>query len=259
MPVQAVGAEPTIGCVDEGIVGRLARPGEVGHDAAWPGPQVHVARDELAALIDADRLRIARPAAHPVERRHHVFAAVAEHDPLGGGSLIGAAGLTVERRAVEPDGPTSRPDRHPLPGSACLHAREGPVRRGSRKPVPACDRASYLSPDHVHSPVLPNQWRSQAHHLAIQRQVSHDLLQPRVLVLELLRPLHLGRQQAGTLPLPVETRRLADPGLPADLGNRGAPSPCSIMNAFCASANLLAVARFHSSPSQESVAENSSL
>lgn len=32
--------------------------------------------------------------------------------PLGNGSLIGAAGLVVERRAVEPDDPTIRPDRH---------------------------------------------------------------------------------------------------------------------------------------------------
>jgi hypothetical protein len=33
-------------------------------------------------------------------------------DPLCHGSLIGAAGLVVKRRAVESDGPTSRPDRH---------------------------------------------------------------------------------------------------------------------------------------------------
>jgi len=33
-------------------------------------------------------------------------------DPLGNGSLIGAAGLVVERQTVKPDGPTSLSDRH---------------------------------------------------------------------------------------------------------------------------------------------------
>lgn len=41
------------------------------------------------------------------------------------------------------------------------------------------------------------------------------------LALQLLQPLHLGRQQTGKLLLPVEVRRLADPGLPADLRNWG--------------------------------------
>ncbi len=61
---------------DEGIVGRLAGAREVQYHAALIGLQVHVVRDELATLIDADRLRIAGCSAHPVVRRHDIFSAV---------------------------------------------------------------------------------------------------------------------------------------------------------------------------------------
>ena len=54
----------------------------------------------------------------------------------------------------------------------------------------------------------------------VDRQVGHNLLQPRVLVLELLQPLHLRRKQPGILLLPIKVGCLADPGLPADLRNR---------------------------------------
>jgi hypothetical protein len=66
--------------------------------------------------------------------------------------------------------------------------------------------------------------------LALRNHVAlggHDLRQPTVLILELLEPLHLGRQQARLPLLPVEVCRLADPldqslnaSTPADLGNR---------------------------------------
>lgn len=59
----------------------------------------------------------------------------------------------------------------------------------------------------------------------VQRQVGHDLFQPAVLVLELLQPLHLVRQQACVFFLPVEVGRLADPCLSTDLGNRRAFLP----------------------------------
>jgi hypothetical protein len=56
---------------------------------------------------------------------------------------------------------------------------------------------------------------------------SHDPLQPSVLVLERLQPLHLARQQPGILLLPLEAGRGAacrpmDPSLAADLGHRRA-------------------------------------
>jgi len=124
-----------------------------------------------------------------------------------------------------------------LPGSACLHAREGPIRCTSREPVRARDQASDLSPDHV------------LKHLAIQSQVRHDFLQPGVLILELLQPLHLGRQQTGILLLPIEGGRLADPGLPTDLGNRRAFLALLDDKRLLGVENLLAFIRFRSSPS----------
>lgn len=78
-------------------------------------------------------------------------------DPLGHGSLIGAAEFVVQRRTVKPDGPTSLP--------ACGPTNDPP------------DRLLY-------GPHLQ--------HLSVQRQVGHDLLQPSILGLELLEPLHLG-------------------------------------------------------------------
>lgn len=54
--VQTFRSELAVERFDERIVCRLARPGEVKHDALLIGPQIKVARDELGALIDPDRL-----------------------------------------------------------------------------------------------------------------------------------------------------------------------------------------------------------
>ena len=51
-------------------------------------------------------------------------------------------------------------------------------------------------------------------------QIGDHLPQLRVLVLELLQPAHLGRQQAVVSLLPIEIGRLTDPCLPADLSHR---------------------------------------
>ncbi|GGH50818.1 hypothetical protein GCM10011341_14060 [Frigidibacter albus] len=59
MLVQAFGPEPAIERFNGGVVGRLARAREVENNAALIRPEVNVARDELGALIDADRLLIA--------------------------------------------------------------------------------------------------------------------------------------------------------------------------------------------------------
>ena len=74
MLVQAFSPEPTVEYFDEGVFRWLARPLEAEHNAALTGPEVQVARDELAALIDSDRLRTARRSANPVERGYHVLA-----------------------------------------------------------------------------------------------------------------------------------------------------------------------------------------
>lgn len=42
------------------------------------GPKIQIARNELAAVIDSDRFRIADPPADPLERLHDNFASIAE-------------------------------------------------------------------------------------------------------------------------------------------------------------------------------------
>ena len=69
MAVQAFRPEPPIERLDEGVVRRFAWSREVECHAALVGPEVHVARDELAALIDPDRVRIAWPAAGFVDTK----------------------------------------------------------------------------------------------------------------------------------------------------------------------------------------------
>ncbi len=83
-----------------------------------------------------------------------------------------------------------------------------PTHLASRRPARASGQASKLSPNGV------------LQHLFVQRQVGDDPLQLGVLVLELLQPPHLGRQQAVVLSLPIEVGRLADPGLAADIRHR---------------------------------------
>src|SRR5205085_7130795 len=57
-----------------------------------------------------------------------------------------------------------------------------------------------------------------------EAQVGNHLPQLPVLVLELLEPPHLRRQQAFVLLLPIEVGSLADPGLTADIRYRYAVS-----------------------------------
>jgi hypothetical protein len=76
--VQALGPEAPVEGFDEGVVRRLAGPAEVQGDAVGIGPQVQVPGDELGPLIDPDGLRIAQPAAGPVQGLDHVFRPVGE-------------------------------------------------------------------------------------------------------------------------------------------------------------------------------------
>ena len=75
--VQTFRPELAVEGLDERVVGRLAGPREVEHDVPLVGPQVEVAGDELRALVDADRLRIAVLPAHPFERGDDVLAIAA--------------------------------------------------------------------------------------------------------------------------------------------------------------------------------------
>ena len=64
-----------------GFPGRLNPQGprsEFKHDALLVGQQIEVARDDLGALIDPDRLRIAVLPAYAFQGQNHVLAAVTE-------------------------------------------------------------------------------------------------------------------------------------------------------------------------------------
>lgn len=80
MLVQAFGPKPAVERFDECTVGRLAGTREVEGHATLISREIHVARHELGALIDADSPRIARLSAHPVQRCDHVHATLAEPD-----------------------------------------------------------------------------------------------------------------------------------------------------------------------------------
>jgi hypothetical protein len=70
--VHALGPEAAVEGLDEGIVSRLAGPAEVQGDPVGVGSQVLVPGDELGPLIDSNGLRIAQPAAGPVQGLDHV-------------------------------------------------------------------------------------------------------------------------------------------------------------------------------------------
>ncbi|SFZ80762.1 hypothetical protein SAMN02983003_0112 [Devosia enhydra] len=87
----------------------------------------------------------------------------------------------------------------------------------------------------------------QAHGMSIE--------QPTSLVLELLQPPHLRRQQPVELLLVVEVGRLANPALP-QISATGTPlAPCLRMKAFCASENCDAFIVLRSFQPQQACAE----
>ena len=69
MRVEALGAKSAIERLDERVVRRLARPGEVERDVVLIRPQIEVAGDELGALIDADRVGMADLSTDAFQRR----------------------------------------------------------------------------------------------------------------------------------------------------------------------------------------------
>ena len=70
--VQTFSAELAIERFDESVVGRFARTREVQRNATVVGPEVEIARYELASLIDADRLGKSDLAAHLFENLDHI-------------------------------------------------------------------------------------------------------------------------------------------------------------------------------------------
>ena len=58
MGVKTLGPQTSVESLDEGVVSRFARSGEIQDDVVGIGPQIQIPRDKLRALIDPDRLRI---------------------------------------------------------------------------------------------------------------------------------------------------------------------------------------------------------
>ena len=88
MGVQAFRPELAVERLDEAIIGRLAGAREIQGDVVCIGPEVEVAADELAAIVDPDRLRIAKLATHPFQGLHDVLAAIGE-PRIGRGAVAG--------------------------------------------------------------------------------------------------------------------------------------------------------------------------
>jgi hypothetical protein len=78
MRVQTFRPELAVEGLDEGIVRRLARAGDVERDAALVSPQVEIPGDELGALVDADCRRQTDLTPDPLEQFDDVGAAEAE-------------------------------------------------------------------------------------------------------------------------------------------------------------------------------------
>ncbi|MBG6203045.1 hypothetical protein IWQ48_004202 [Labrenzia sp. EL_13] len=76
--IQALGPEPAVEGLNEGVVRRFSRPGEVKRDASSIGPQIEIPGDELRALIDPDRLWIANLRTDDLQGSHRPLASMAE-------------------------------------------------------------------------------------------------------------------------------------------------------------------------------------
>ncbi len=80
MGVEAFGPELPVERLDEGIVRRLARPGEVEDYPALISPQIEVAADELGTLVEPDAGREAMGRTDLFQHFDDVGAAEVETD-----------------------------------------------------------------------------------------------------------------------------------------------------------------------------------
>jgi len=75
--VQAFRSELAVERLDEGIVGRFAWPDEVKRYAFHVGPEIEFPADELGAVVDADRLRVAELGGAAFERLDNIAPPIA--------------------------------------------------------------------------------------------------------------------------------------------------------------------------------------
>ncbi len=78
MCVQAFRAELAVEGLDEAIVCGLSWPREVQRDVVGIGPEIEIARDKFAAVVNSDRLRVTYFTADPFERLNDIFTSIAE-------------------------------------------------------------------------------------------------------------------------------------------------------------------------------------
>ena len=76
--IQAFAPELAVEGFDERIVRRLSGSPEVKGDTVRVGPEIEIAGDELASLVNADRLRITDLRTCSFQSHHHVLRSVAE-------------------------------------------------------------------------------------------------------------------------------------------------------------------------------------
>lgn len=86
-------------------------------------------------------------------------------------------------------------------------------------------------------------------HLAVERQIGHDLLQPTAFLLKLPQPLHLRWHQTAMHLLPIGKGRRADLGFPAHLRNPRAALGKLDDECLLGVRELARFHRFRSSPS----------
>lgn len=78
MCVQTLAPEVAIEGFNIGVVRGFSWSAEVKDDIVGISPQIEVARDELATIVDPDRLGIANFGANPLKRLHDILSFVAE-------------------------------------------------------------------------------------------------------------------------------------------------------------------------------------
>jgi hypothetical protein len=136
--VQTFRPELAVERFDEAIVGRLAGPREVERDIVCIGPEVEIARDEIAAIVDANGCGwVARPAALTSRPSHMVVCGA------NSGSKSESRGRQRRKAGGTGNGKAIRDD---LAIGLCRAYRRASQRRtvqlpfaDSRHPVPPTD------------------------------------------------------------------------------------------------------------------------
>lgn len=84
MRVQAFQPELAVESCDEAVIRGLAGAGDVQGDVVGLGPQIEIAGNELAAVVDPDRLRVADTALLRFQGLDDIFPAIGEAGISGG-------------------------------------------------------------------------------------------------------------------------------------------------------------------------------